>query len=106
MRSSDNGFFWFWAMELEVNLFMFIRSVAHYKGNFSLFIRTLQNLLPYVFALDAMMQYSLNLEKDTSLSTRQTVPFPASDLTMLTSKIKKLSKEMGVQSVYLIMEML
>ena len=52
MRSSDNGFFWFWAMELEVNLFMFIRSVAQYKGNFSLFIRTLQNLLSYVFSLD------------------------------------------------------
>ena len=46
-----------------------------------------------------MTQYSLNLEKDTSLSTRQTVPFPASDLIMRTTKSTKLSKEMGVQSV-------
>ena len=40
-----------------------------------------------------MTQYSLNLEKATSLSTSQTVPFPVFDLTMLTSKITKLSKD-------------
>ena len=33
--------------------------------------------------------------KDTSVSTRQTVPFPPSDLTMLTSKIKKIIKGDG-----------
>ena len=27
MRSLDNAFFWFWGMEMDVNLFMFIRSV-------------------------------------------------------------------------------
>ena len=50
MRSSENAFFWFHAVELEVNMFTFICSVR--EGNFNLFIRTLQNLLPYVFALD------------------------------------------------------
>lgn len=42
-----------------------------------------------------MTQYSLNLGKDTSLSTSQKVPFPVFDLTTLSSKNNKIIKGDG-----------
>lgn len=45
-----NAHFWFTTIDLEMKLFIFVRSV--HEANFDLFVRCLDDLVPWVFALD------------------------------------------------------
>ena len=49
MESSNNAFYWFCVLELQLNLFLFIRSIS--KENFDLFVRTVDTMLSWAFAL-------------------------------------------------------
>ena len=48
--SSPNAYYWLTTIDLQTKLFMFVRSIR--EANFDLFVRGLEELLPWVFALD------------------------------------------------------
>ena len=48
--SSPNAYYWLTTIDLQTKLFMFVRSIR--EANFDLFVRCLEELLPWVFALD------------------------------------------------------
>ena len=47
---SSTANYWFTVIDLEILLFIFIRSLR--EGNFSLFVMSLKNIAPWMFALD------------------------------------------------------
>ena len=48
--SSTNAKYWFTIIELEIKLFMFVRSIR--EGNFELFVQSVEELIPWSFSLD------------------------------------------------------
>ena len=49
-KVSVNAHYWFTAIDLEISLFMFVRSLR--EANFDLFVRCIKDILPWSFALD------------------------------------------------------
>ena len=49
-KCSVNAEYWFTVIELEVLLFMLVRSLR--ESNFDLFVRCIQDIVPWMFALD------------------------------------------------------
>ena len=49
-KKSINAQFWFTVIEMEILLFMFVRSLR--QADFDLFVRSLRDIIPWMFALD------------------------------------------------------
>ena len=49
-KVSVNAHYWFTVIDLEISLFMFVRSLR--EANFDLFVRCIKDILPWSFALD------------------------------------------------------
>ena len=50
MKSSNTAFYWVRVIELQLNLFLFIQSIR--EENFDLFVRVVDTMLSWAFALD------------------------------------------------------
>lgn len=50
MKVSSNAYYWFTVIDLEIALFMFVKSLR--ESNFDLFVRCITYLVPWTFALD------------------------------------------------------
>ena len=49
-KESVNAVYWFTVIEMEILLFMFVKSLR--SGDFDLYVRCLKDMLPWMFALD------------------------------------------------------